>query len=164
MNGVSISTNSVQDDSCDWFPPAWSLAVTPQGPFRVLVCEPRAGLRRQTGAAMRQAALETIFTATLEEARAAVRKGPFHAAIIDPEMQSGGGLKLCSDLSRGRLGPTIPVLTWCESRSITLALRSRIAGASIHLMRPVSLDRFVNAVWDMSARRASREGMVPRSH
>lgn len=164
MNSMTIDSGSVQDDSCDWFPPAWSLATAPSGPFRVLVCEPRPGLRRQTGAAFRQAALETIFAGTVEEALSLARAGDFHVAVIDPEMGDNTGLKLCTTFARGRLGPTIPVVTWCESRSVMLAIRSRIAGASIHLMRPVSLDWFVSTVWDVAARHASLEGLVPAAH
>jgi DNA-binding NtrC family response regulator len=164
MNSVSINPGSVQDDSCDWFPPAWSLASGPKGPFRVLVCEPRAGLRRQTGAAFRQAALETTFAADVEEALTLVRGGGFNVAVVDPEMNDSAGLKLCSTLTRARQGSMVPVVTWCESRSVLLAVRSRIAGASVHLMRPVSLDRFVNAVWDVAAHHASREGLIAAPH
>ena len=164
MNSAIIDPESVQDDSCDWFPPAWSLAAGPRGPFRVLVCEPRAGLRRQTGAAFRQAALETTFAASVEEAISLARNGHFHVAVVDPEMDGKAGLQLCASLSRGRLGSPIAVVSWCESRSITLAIRSRIAGASVHLMRPVALDRFVNTVWDIAAQHVSQKGMMISPH
>ena len=144
------------DDASEWFAPAWALAASSEGPFRVLVCGATPALRRQVGTALRGAAMVVHFAATVDEAMSLARSETFDVAVVNPEMDDGGGLELCRALARGRLGAAVPVVSWCASRSFTLALRSRIAGACMHLPRPVNLDRFVNCVWDVAARRASR--------
>lgn len=157
MNSLILDADSVQDESCDWFPPAWSLQSNARSPFRVLVCEPRAGLRRQIAAAFRQAGLEACFAASAGEAACLAGNGRFHVAVVDPEMERNTGLGLCARLARGRLGVPVPVVSWCESRSIVLAIRSRLAGSRAHLMRPVALDRFVNTVWEVASAHAGED-------
>jgi CheY-like chemotaxis protein len=76
----------------------------------------------------------------------------FDVVVVDPSMGRWRGLEVCRSAARGGVAGPLPVVTLAASRSVLCALRSRLAGARMHLSRPVRLEQFVAGVWSAGSR------------
>jgi DNA-binding response OmpR family regulator len=151
----ALTTFQSQDDAlAEWIPPVWSLHPDSSRPLRVLVAEPSPAVRRQVGLALSNAGMQVEFATSCSQALDWMAARPFDAMVVDPEMDGGRGLQLCRAAARPRQGPATPVVTLSPRGSWRIAARSRLAGARAHFARPVSLTRFVAALWREARARA----------
>lgn len=144
----------------EWFPPLWSLRPLSGEPLRVLVAEPHSSVRRQIGRALRHAGMQVEFAGSARQALDLLETGAFDVVVVDPRMDAWRGLEVCRGAAQGRVAHPTPVITLCGSRSWLCALRSRLAGARMQFSRPVSLDRFVSAVWSVGSCRQHSTSVV----
>jgi DNA-binding response OmpR family regulator len=127
----------------------------------VLVAEPRPALRRQIGLALRRAGLEVDFAADVGDAMFLASRHDYRVVVLDPEMQARQGLDLCRDLTRGMTGTAPAVVALSRSGSIVARLRARLAGARACLVRPLSLEQFVDTVCRLSGQQTSTLAALP---
>jgi CheY-like chemotaxis protein len=120
---------------------------------RVLVAQPRSGLRLLIGHVLDGSGLSTDLACTVTEALALATYTRYGAAVVDPQMECGAGLVLCRRIARGQGVNPAPVLTLHGSPSWRWRLRAHLAGARASLACPLALERFVDTVW-RSARAA----------
>jgi len=97
--------------------------------------------------------LEVAFveSGTLAEARARLREGGLHAALIDVSMPDGDGLDLVAEIHDGGVGSPIPTMVLTASLDASVAGRAMEAGARGALCKVASMREAVEAIKRLSA-------------
>jgi len=97
--------------------------------------------------------LEVAFveSGTLAEARARLREGGLHAALIDVSMPDGDGLDLVAEIHDGGVGSPIPTMVLTASLDASVAGRAMEVGARGALCKVASMREAVEAIKRLSA-------------
>ena len=97
--------------------------------------------------------LEVAFveSGTLAEARARLREGGLHAALIDVSMPDGDGLDLVAEIHDGGVGSPIPTMVLTASLDASVAGRAMEVGARGALCKVASMREAVEAIKRLTA-------------
>lgn len=103
---------------------------------RIIIVEDhvRSGQRLQQNLAQHH---DTVVEASIERALARVRAEPFDLALISLSLETGDGLKLCSQLREYDATRHLPIIVMIDQGADARLLRSLDSGVNDYLLRPI---------------------------
>ncbi len=111
---------------------------------RVLVVDDEAVVRDSLGAWLRQDGFAVQTAADADEARQALRRGPYAIALIDIQMPGTDGLKLMPELLARHPGLSCIIMT--AYASVDTAVQALKSGAYDYLVKPFDPDELTHLI------------------
>ncbi len=110
---------------------------------RVLLVEDNADSRRYLELALTREGFEVVAARDIETALEAIHAGHFGLLISDIQLPDGSGLELMDELSRIRPTPAIAISGYGSEEDLQASVR---AGFTVHLTKPITIDRLKTAI------------------